>query len=517
MTIRSHNTLRPVLAACAIGAGAATAAYAADGSAKKPHIILIMTDQQRADALGCAGNDAIITPHLDSLAAQGHLFTNAYTAAPSSTPARAGLLTGMTPWHHGLLGYARDIAPEYPVEMPAMLAANGYRTLGIGKMHWHPQRSLRGFEATLLDESGRREDPYFVSDYRKWFATEAMGLNPDSTGLGWNDHGAAPYALPERLHPTVWTADRAVEAIRGYSSDSPFFLKVSFARPHSPYDAPQRLIDMYDGVDIPAPVVGQWCGDVPLDTDPDAKPSSARGNFGADYAHASRRNYYAAVTFIDEQVGRIVAELKAKNMYDDALICFVSDHGDMLGDHHMWRKTYPYEGSAAIPFIVKLPAGMETGAVAPGTPIEAPVELRDLLPTFLEACGDTVPEAVDGMSLLPLMRSEGAPWRKYIDSQHSSCYWANYDWNMLTDGKLKYIWFSQTGDEQLFDLTADPGETRNLAADSNYASAMTEMRRAMADYLAERGEQWVDSDGKLVTHSRTILYSPHFPSSKSPR
>lgn len=88
---------------------------------------------------------------------------------------------------------------------------------------------------------------------------------------------------------------------------------------------------------------------------------------------------------------------------------------------------------------------------------------------------------------------------------------------MLTDGKLKYIWFSQTGDEQLFDLTADPGETRNLAADSNYASAMTEMRRAMADYLAERGEQWVDSDGKLVTHSRTILYSPHFPSSKSPR
>ncbi len=86
-----------------------------------------------------------------------------------------------------------------------------------------------------------------------------------------------------------------------------------------------------------------------LDTDPDAKPSSARSNFGADYARASRRNYYAAVTFIDEQVGRIVAELKAKNMYDDALICFVSDHGDMLGDHHMWRKTYPYEDRLPYP------------------------------------------------------------------------------------------------------------------------------------------------------------------------
>ena len=229
-------------------------AYTYAQTKKHPHIILIMTDQQRADAMGCAGNEAVISPNLDRLASDGHLFCNAYTAAPSSTPARAGMLTGMSPWHHGLLGYGQ-VAEHYRYEMPQMLKDLGYHTLGIGKMHWHPQNVLHGFEATLIDESGRVESPYFMSDYRKWFNIQAFGLNPDSTGVGWNAHEAKVYALPERLHPTVWTGDRAVEAIRGYSSEQPLFLKVSFARPHSPYDPPQRFVDMYEGKDIPAPVV----------------------------------------------------------------------------------------------------------------------------------------------------------------------------------------------------------------------------------------------------------------------
>ena len=155
---------------------------------KSPHIILIMTDQQRADALGCAGNKAVISPNIDRLAAEGHLFRNAYSASPSSTPARAGLLTGMSPWHHGLLGYGQ-VAERYPYEMPQMLKELGYHALGIGKMHWYPQNVLHGFEATIIDESGRVESPYFMSDYRKWFATQAFGMNPDSTGVEWNAHG----------------------------------------------------------------------------------------------------------------------------------------------------------------------------------------------------------------------------------------------------------------------------------------------------------------------------------------
>lgn len=181
---------------------------------QRPHIILIVTDQQRADALGCMGNSAVISPNIDRLAHDGFLFRHAYTAVPSSTPARASLLTGQSPWRHGMLGYGQ-MAEHYDYEMPQMLRNLGYHTLGIGKMHWHPQRSLRGFETTLLDESGRVEDPYFVSDYRKWFATQAFGLNPDSTGVDWNGHLGKAYSLPERLHPTVWTGEQALQAIEG--------------------------------------------------------------------------------------------------------------------------------------------------------------------------------------------------------------------------------------------------------------------------------------------------------------
>ena len=122
--------------------------------AQKPHIILIMTDQHRYDAMSCAGNKYIQTPNLDKIAADGYLFSNAYSSTPSSTPARAALLTGSSPWAHGMLGYG-VVAEKYTNEMPQMLRDNGYMTLGIGKMHWHPQNALHGFHTTILDESGR--------------------------------------------------------------------------------------------------------------------------------------------------------------------------------------------------------------------------------------------------------------------------------------------------------------------------------------------------------------------------
>ena len=478
---------------------------------KSPHIILIMTDQQRADALGCAGNKAVISPNIDRLAAEGHLFRNAYSASPSSTPARAGLLTGMSPWHHGLLGYGQ-VAERYPYEMPQMLKELGYHALGIGKMHWYPQNVLHGFEVTIIDESGRVESPYFMSDYRKWFATQAFGMNPDSTGVEWNAHGAKTYALPERLHPTVWTGDRAVEAIKGYTSEQPLFLKVSFARPHSPYDPPQRVLDMYEGKNIPIPVVGNWCEKLPEDPHPERTPEAYNGNFGIEYAQNSRKYYYAAITFIDEQVGRIIDELKKKGMYDNALICFVSDHGDLLGDHYLWRKTYAYEGSAAIPYIVKLPHFCKQVKKA-GTPIDEPVELRDLLPTFLAVNGAEISKAIDGMSLLPLMEEKKASWRRFIDIEHAETYWHNNYWCALTDGKIKYIWFFHSGEEQLFDLTKDPGEINDLSKDPSSQKQLKLMRKAMAEHLEERGEEWM-KDGELIVRDKSLLYSPNYPTIK---
>lgn len=494
----------------ALTAGTAAESLAPLLAQEKPHIILIMSDQHRGDALNCMGNSAVITPHMDALAAEGTLFTNGYSSTPSSTPARSGLLTGLSPWHHGMLGYGR-VGSHYRYEMPRMLGELGYYTFGIGKMHWFPQKSLHGFHGTLVDESGRVESEDFISDYRLWFQTQAPGVNPDSTHIGWNDHGAATYVLPEHLHPTAWTGETACEMIHNYKNGNgqPLFLKISFARPHSPYDPPQRLADMYKDREVPAPYVGEWCKDkdyaVPQDAGK-APSDAAFGNFGEAYAMNSRRYYYANVTFVDEEIGKIIQALKDEGMYDNALICYISDHGDMLGDHHHWRKTYPYEGSVHVPYIVKWPAGY---GFAKGGKIDAPVELRDLLPTFLEVAEGNVPKDMDGQSLLTLMRNK-RQWRKYIDLEHATCYSPDNYWCALTDGKIKYIWRFHTGEEELFDLEKDPHELKNVVHEDTYQPRLRELRAAMVEHLSERGEEFV-KDGKLQVLKRTVLYSPLFP------
>ena len=474
---------------------------------KQPHIILIMTDQQRGDAVGCMGNEFVITPHLDKLANEGTLFMNAYSSCPSSTPARAGLLTGMSPWHHGMLGYGR-VAPKYECEMPQMLKDAGYYTFGIGKMHWYPQRVKHGFDGTLLDESGRRQDPHFTSDYRQWFQVQAPGKNPDATGIWWNDHGAGVYKLDEKLHPTYWTGEMACNLISHYDPESrPLFLKVSFARPHSPYDPPQRFLDMYDNVDVPDPAIGDWCGRYAKQLNPEEAASDAPyGNFGNEYVRNSKRHYYANITFIDEQIGRIVQALKDKGMYDNALIFFVSDHGDMMGDHYHWRKTYPYEGSVHVPCIAKWPASV--GVVA--EKIDNPVELRDVLPTFLDIAGATVPADMDGCPLLPLAKGTDTGWREYIDLEHATCYSRDNYWCALTDGKIKYVWRFYTGQEELFDLVADPQELHNAVNDKEYKERLEKLRARMIRHLGERGEEFV-KDGRLVVRKKKMLYSPHYP------
>lgn len=496
---------------------AALAAIGVAGAAPKspkqqPNVILLMTDQHRFDYLGSV-DPAIHTPNLDALAADGVRFVNGYTSAPSSTPARAALLTGQSPWHHGLIGYTPHIAPEYPNQLPQLMTDAGYYSYGIGKMHWHPQRSLRGFAATELDESGRTEDAGFVSDYRQWFAEAAPGLNPDSSHMGWNGHSAKTYPLTDTLHPTWWTGERAVRLIENYDEEQPLFLKVSFARPHSPYDPPKRFLDLYEGRTLAAPVTGEWDSTFSANYthDPRKNPDAPYGDFGADYAQRSRKYYAANVSFIDEQIGRIVAALKEKGLYDNSVILFVSDHGDMLGDHHHWRKTYAYEGSSHVPFIVRYPSSVKA-RVERGSTRDEVVEIRDILPTFLDAAGWPIPENVDGSSLLNIIRNpKKAGWRDMIDIEHYACYGPNSGYVALTDGKYKYIWFYNKGTEQLFDLTNDPYEKHDLHAAAEQAGRMAGFRKRMAEHLRERGGKWVSPDGKLLINRNVPVHTPNFP------
>jgi len=471
----------------------------------RPNIVLLMADQMRGDCVGADGNSAIRTPNLDRLARDGALFTRAYSSTPSCTPARAALLTGCAPWRHGMLAYGR-IAERYPFEFPQALRGAGYYTMGIGKMHYHPQRNKHGFHETILDESGRVESPEFKSDYRAWFQTMAPGENPDATGIGWNDYPARPYALPEELHPTRWTADTAVRFIHRYERPDPFFLKVSFARPHSPYDPPGRFWTMYEGAPLPAAPVGQWAA--PLAERSGKADDIWHGDLGLAQVRTSRQGYYGSISFVDEQIGRVLDALDARGRLDDTLILFVSDHGDMTGDHHLWRKTYAYEGSARVPLIVRWPTGMVSAAR--GSTVAAPVEIRDIAPTFMAAAGLDAGDRCDGRSLLALLSGKPVGWRPWIDLEHSLTYNPDNNWNALTDGHWKYVFHARDGHEQLFNLDRDPKEVDDLAGRADAAAALARWRDRLIEHLAPRGGRYV-SGGKLARRPDGILYSPNYP------
>jgi arylsulfatase len=478
---------------------------AAVPSAKKPNILFLMTDQHRADCLGIDGKNPVIhTPNLDRIGREGAYFSSAYSCTPTCTPARAALLTGMGPWRNGMLGYSK-VADEYPVEMPRILGDAGYQTLGIGKMHWHPQRNHHGFDKLILDESGRTLSPDFISDYRAWFNSMAPDKEYDCTGVGWNDYDSKVYQLPEELHPTRWTADVAVRFLEERNEDKPFFMKVSFARPHSPYDPPKRWMDYYADADIPKPFLGDWCDKYRKRSD-DTK-HLWHGDLGWEQVRSSRQGYYGSISFLDEQIGRILDALEARGELDNTLILMTADHGDMTGDHHIWRKSYAYESSARIPMLLRWPKSVDAPR---GQRLSQPVEIRDVLPTFLDIAGAEAPLPLDGKSMLDLVRGKTEDWREYIDLEHDICYSKENHWTALANRKWKYIFHAFDGTEQLFDLENDPGEEKDLAPLSAHADELKKWRQRMVAHLEERGPEWV-KDGKLMIRKKRYLLSPNYP------
>lgn len=475
-----------------------------------PNVLLIMTDQQRWDTLGCYGNEVIETPNLDFLASQGTVFEHAYTPSPSCTPARAALLTGMDPWNTGILGMGKgqkQMGIGFSHTLPGELVAAGYHTQGVGKMHFQPQRALNGFHNTVLDESGRTEDPNFVSDYKQWFDKNKTGdYDIVDHGVAWNSWMARPYHAPEFLHPTNWTVNESITFLKERDPSKPFFLKTSFTRPHSPYDAPEYYFDLYDNKkEIPEAKVGDWATVHDVEEDA-AKPEAWRGVRNQEEIRRARAGYYGSIHHIDQQIGRLLNFLRRDSIFDETLIIFTSDHGDMLGDNNLWRKTYGYEGSAHIPLLIKPPQSWDK----PVARVEAPVLLQDIMPTIVEAVGRDIPELVDGKSLLPLMKGEGATGRKFVHGEHSTCYSEEQEMQYVTDGKIKYIWFPRIGTEQLFDLTQDRYEQTNLVDDDTYADVLLKWRKRLIEKLEPRNAGLTDGDRLVSQAGKPYHISPKY-------
>ena len=218
-----------------------------------------------------------------------------------------------------------------------------------------------------------------------------------------------------------------------------------------------------------------------------------RGQLPEHIVHRARAAYFAYLAYLDAQIGRFLENLLRGGVLSDTLVLFTSDHGEMLGDHHLWRKTYAYEASARVPFILKPPASRD---VDRNVDIDQVVGWEDIMPTFLDAAGVPIPDTVEGRSVLPLLRGE-ADWRPHYHGEHSPCYHPENANQFLTDGRWKYIWNPINGEEQLFHLEKDPDECRDLAGDSSSKSELESWRQHMVRELAGREEGLSDGE-KLI-------------------
>jgi arylsulfatase A-like enzyme len=253
---------------------------------------------------------------------------------------------------------------------------------------------------------------------------------------------------------------------------------------------------------MPPPPVGRWAAGGAVRRLTGAKhdgserwlnpfrPDTGWGRLRPDVLRRARAGYYGHMTHIDHQLNRLIETLGETGHAGNTVVCFTSDHGELLGDHDLFRKSLPYEGSARVPLILSGPSG--TG-IRSNAVVSEPVELRDVMPTLLECAGLPVPASVEGKSLLPLARGEKPRWREYLHGEHGA-YGQSVQW--LTDGRMKYIWWSGTGAEQLFDLRRDPAELHDLGRSARAETAR--WRARLVCELSGRPEEFAKAR-RLVT------------------
>ena len=449
---------------------------------ERPNILLIMTDQQRGDALSCAGHPVLLTPNMDTIAEAGVRFTYCYSTCPTCIAARRSLLSGQFPRTHGMVGYRDGIAWEPPATLPGVLRQHGYQAALVGRnMHQHPPRRRLGYDEMTL----------YPQDYDRWLAERAPeGGGVFGGGVMHNDWTARPWHLADHLHPTHWTVERALEFLRRRDPSGPFFLTVSFIAPHPPLNPPAFYLERYLRQELPQPVVGDWASPEGYDLGGNDGVAPSRIHLRGEALRSARAAYYGLINHVDDQLRRLLNPITGVDPQTDrnTIVLLCSDHGEMLGDHYLWRKSVPYEPSARVPLLVRAP---ERFGLLPGSLVDAPVCLEDLMPTLLELAGVPIPASVEGRSLVPLLRGEAVAWRQHLHIEHAPLH------HTLTDARQKYVWWVRDGREQLFDLTADPDELHDLAGDPQNTSVLQRWRQALVETLSERPEGYVQQ-GRLV-------------------
>ena len=444
------------------------------------NILLIFTDQQRWDTIAAAGNPIIKTPNLDRLAREGTRFPSAYTPSPVCVPARCALHYGQYPMTSGCFENNYSMPDDRPSVADALTAA-GYRTHAIGKRHFTPDpEAPRGFQ-TLEKQEEIVEDAA-NDDYLKYLEANGCGYAIEPHGV----RGEAYYVpqisnLPPRHHPTQWVADRTCEWIRENapapepedSEAKPFFLFSSIIHPHPPFSPPTPWHKLYRGPDMPLPKMAE--DNESLYTYTNYRQNRYKGrDAGRDLRlHQLIKSYYwASISFIDYQVGRMLDTLEEVGQLDNTLIIFASDHGEFLGDYNCFGKRSFLDSAARVPMICRLPGTFEAGVEC-----TAPVSLIDIMPTALAAAG-TAAENLDGEDMANV--ADGSSERKAVFGHYQGAEAGIY---MVTTREWKYIWSAADRKELLFDRIKDPDELRNRAHNVACGDAVRTMRQMLQEHI----------------------------------
>jgi arylsulfatase A-like enzyme len=439
-------------------------AEARTAAKRQPNIIFLLTDDHRADAMGCAGNPIIQTPNMDDLAANGVRFTNAFVTTSICCSSRASIFTGQWTRRHGIINFNTHFSEEALAETyPMLLSQAGYRIGFIGKYGVGPKKDL----------------PIDKYDYWKGFPGQGKYENKDENG--------------NYKHLTQIMGEQATEFLQDCSQDQPFCLSVSFKAPHVQDSDPRQFIydraysDLYKDDTIPEPETAhpRYFNALPEFL----RNSEARRRWEKRFPNNEKfqesvRSYYRLITGVDVVIGEIRDRLKQLSLDDNTVIILIGDNGFYLGEYGLAGKWFPHELSIRVPLLVYDP---RADSKHRGLILDQMALNVDIAPTILELAHLKAPQQMQGRSLVPLLKGRKPRWRTEFFYEHPFVHKTIAKSEALRTKRYKYARYIDYDYEELYDLENDPAETINLAKDEKYQKTLTSLRRR-CDQLAKKAE-----------------------------